>query len=47
MEYNASDEEYHKLVRDNIPDIIKGNGQIPITHIASDEEYKEKLPENY
>lgn len=31
--------EFRKLVRDNIPDIIKSEGKIPVTHIASDEEY--------
>lgn len=31
--------EYHKLVRDKIPDIIRQSGEIPHTHILSDEEY--------
>ena len=43
--------KYNKLVRDNIPDIIKSNGQIPITRILSDNEYKieleKKLYEEY
>ena len=35
--------EYHKLVRDNIPEIIKESGENPITHIAEDEEYEKAL----
>ena len=42
---------YNKLVRDNIPDIIKNNGEIPITRILNDDEYKieleKKLYEEY
>jgi len=34
---------YKKLVRDNIPDIIKNNGEIPITRILSNGEYKFEL----
>ena len=34
---------YNKLVRDNIPDIIKNNGEISITRILNDDEYKIKL----
>ena len=34
---------YKKLVRDKIPEIIRGNGQNPITRILSNEEYKKEL----
>jgi len=34
---------YKKLVRDNIPDIIKNNGEEPIVSILDDKRYKEEL----
>ncbi len=34
-----------KLVRDNIPQIIKNNGQLPITKILNDDEYWQALLE--
>lgn len=42
---------YNKLVRDNIPDIIKSNGEEPIIRVLSNNEYKieleKKLYEEY
>jgi predicted house-cleaning noncanonical NTP pyrophosphatase (MazG superfamily) len=42
---------YNKLVRDNIPEIIKKDNSVPVTRILSDEEYKleleKKLYEEY
>lgn len=35
--------KYEKLVRDNIPEIIKNDGENPITHIAEEKEYEEAL----
>ena len=35
--------KYDKLVRDNIPSIIEGNGDVAKFHIASGAEYEEKL----
>jgi len=37
--------EKGKLVRDRIPVIIKKGGRRPITHVATDKEYAEKLKE--
>lgn len=34
---------YNKLVRDNIPDIIKNNGEIPITKTLDEANYKKEL----
>ena len=37
--------KYNKLVRDNIPEIIKRDNHFPVIHQASQEEYKQKLLE--
>lgn len=35
--------EYHKLVRDRIPDIIRQGGETPHTRVLNDEEYGHHL----
>ncbi|GAA0672163.1 nucleoside triphosphate pyrophosphohydrolase [Natronoarchaeum mannanilyticum] len=37
--------EYRKLVRDDIPEIVRENGETPIARVADDEEYAELLAE--
>lgn len=34
---------YNKLIRDNIPNIIKAKGEEPITKVLDDETYKKEL----
>jgi predicted house-cleaning noncanonical NTP pyrophosphatase (MazG superfamily) len=37
--------KYNKLVRDRIPQIIRADGKVPVTHVAGDVEYRTKLLE--
>jgi predicted house-cleaning noncanonical NTP pyrophosphatase (MazG superfamily) len=34
---------YDKLVRDNVPDIMRAKGSAPVTHVADDAEYGQRL----
>ena len=36
-------EKHDKLVRDGIPDVIRKNGERPVTHVAIEEEYPGRL----
>lgn len=35
--------EFNKLVRDKIPEIMQNDGEIPVFHTLSDEDYKKEL----
>jgi len=45
LEVNYPNMKYNKLIRDKIPEIITKDKKTPITHIASNKEYWEKLKE--
>lgn len=35
--------EYDKLVRDDIPAVVRENDEVPVTHVAEGEEYRRRL----
>ncbi|SEK46044.1 nucleoside triphosphate pyrophosphohydrolase [Haloferax larsenii] len=37
--------EYDKLVRDDIPEVIRESGETPITHVADGDEFDRRLRE--
>lgn len=37
--------EYDKLVRDDIPEVVRENDEVPETHVADDAEYARRLRE--
>ena len=37
--------EYDELVRDEIPRIVREDGETPVTHVAEGEEYRRRLRE--
>ncbi|WP_224449116.1 nucleoside triphosphate pyrophosphohydrolase [Haloprofundus salilacus] len=44
-ETGAPTREYEKLVRDDIPRIIRESGERPVTNVADGEEYRRRLAE--
>ncbi|MFB6071480.1 MAG: hypothetical protein ABEJ88_00770 [Halobacterium sp.] len=34
---------YDRLVRDRVPDVIRGNGETPVTHAVAGDEYRDRL----
>lgn len=38
-------QHYDKLVRDDVPDVIRANGETPVTHRVDGAEYQDRLAE--
>ena len=38
---------HNKLVRDNIPQFIRQDGREPVTHVADEKEFRQKLKDKF